>query len=688
MRRVLILLLKIAGRRRDRGVDRRAPGPGRKVAWLGYVGRRPASASRSWARWCWWRSCSGLWRVWHGLVVRATEDLRPAPRRLAPGPGLPGAPPPAWSRSPRAIRNRRARHARKADQLLEDPPLDHAGCRPRRPQLDRRRGRGPALFRGDAEAPGRPSSWASAASLTQALKEGDRPRALQLARRAKKINPETPWLLRDQLRSGGRISGAGTRRWFTLYQMTRVDVIPADRAKHHKAAILVEQEPGGRGRRATRRRRWNWRHKGDHSWSATSPPARCARRGLLLRQGRDRQARKAVEKAWARRPHRELAEVWRRLGPEHETPAGAGSSATRSLAKLTPDDPVADHGAGRGGAGGGAVGAPPATTWRRRSPRHRTGASTACWRISRRRSTATPRRRVTGSPRPRRRRRSRSGTCRDCGTPSPVWNALCEACGAFDSMEWKGSPPAMVLLPSDGDGAMLAAARGAAGGRHGVGDRGRVHRSRGWRAHRHGGNRPDRPRRPANRAANAPRTVGGSAAPVASKRCGKPVFAVSPCPSRIANGEIVLAAARTSETRTSTTRTSAAGTPRRRARVPAGEPSPALAFKAPDRGRPAPSRTTGTGADGRPAFRLTPARRAGRVRALGRGHGLACASCRPRPGDRNGRSTAADPSAPPRTATGRRSSSAGRATPFVNAWVGGSSPSCRHHRFPRSFRPP
>lgn len=452
MRRVLLLLLKIAVVVAIAVWI--AERPGRvEVAWLGYVVETSFGIALLGAL-VLVAILFGLWRVWHGLV-RAPKTYgrhRAGSRRDQGYRALTAGMVAVAAGDPESAR----RYARKADQLLEDPPLTML-LSAQAAQLTGDEGAARRYFEAMLKRP-ETEFLGLRGLLTQALKEGDRPRALQLARRAKKINPETPWLLETSFDLE-----VHQRRWdealVTLYQMTRADVIPADRARHHKAAILVEQsreaEADGNAAEAL-----ELAHKATQLVGDFTPGAvREAR--LLLRQGRDRQARKAVEKAWARRPHRELAEVWRRLGPEHERPLERVKRYEK-LAKLTPDDPVADTalgevaleaelwGTARNHLEKAVAKAPNRRLYRMladlEEKEHGDAAAARDWLAKAETAPSEP-----------------VWTCRDCGTPSPVWNALCEACGAFDSMEWKGTPPAMVLLPRDGEGAMLAAAGGAAG---------------------------------------------------------------------------------------------------------------------------------------------------------------------------------------------------------------------------------
>jgi HemY protein len=393
----------------------------------------------------------GLWRVWHGLVMapRSFGRYRAGSRRDQGFRALTAGMVSVAAGDPDSAR----RYAKKADQLLEDPPLTML-LSAQAAQLTGDETAARKYFEAMLRRP-ETEFLGLRGLLTQALKDGDRPRALQLARRAKKINPETPWLLETSFDLE-----VHQRRWadalITLHQMVKAGVLGADVAKHHKGAILVEQsreaESDGRPAEAL-----ELAHKAVQLVPDFTPAAvREAR--LLLRQGKDRAARKAVEKAWERNPHRELAEVWRRLGSESERMLERVKRYEK-LVKLTPDSPVAHAALGEV--------ALEAELW----GQARSHLTTAVEKAPDRRlyrMLADLEERENGDAAAARDWLAKAEsapseavwTCQDCGTPHPVWNALCPTCGAFDRMAWKGLPPAMVLLPADGDGPMLEARSG------------------------------------------------------------------------------------------------------------------------------------------------------------------------------------------------------------------------------------
>lgn len=446
MRRVLLLLVKIAVVVALAVWVANNPGWA-EVTWLGYAIEMPFGILLLGVLVV-VAILFGLWRVWHGLVMapRTLGRYRAGSRRDQGYRALTAGMVSVAAGDPDSAR----RYARKADQLLEDPPLtmllSAQAAQLTGDETAARRYFETMLKRPETEFLG------LRGLLTQALKDGDRPRALQLARRAKKINPETPWLLETSFDLE-----VHQRRWadalITLHQMVKAHVITAERAKHHKSAILVEQsreaESNGRPAEAL-----ELAHKAVQLVPDFTPAAvREAR--LLLRQGRDRQARKAVEKAWQRNPHRELAEVWRRLGANGERMMERVRRFEK-LVKLTPDSPVAHAALGEV--------ALEAELWGQARTHLTTAVETAPDRRLYR-MLADLEEREKGDAAAARDWLAKAEsapseavwTCEECGTPSPVWNALCEACGAFDRMAWKGLPPAMVLLPSEGDGPMLEA---------------------------------------------------------------------------------------------------------------------------------------------------------------------------------------------------------------------------------------
>jgi HemY protein len=147
--------------------------------------------------------------------------------------------------------------------------------------------------------------------IGQALKDGDEGGALRLAARARELRPDAVWafetLLALQTREG---------RWEeareTLADAARRQLLPAARANHQRGVILHELSRAAE--RAGERRRALSLAAGARELAADLPAPAARHARLLLAEGRRRAARRAVEQAWRKSPHPELARVWAELG--------------------------------------------------------------------------------------------------------------------------------------------------------------------------------------------------------------------------------------------------------------------------------------------------------------------------------------------------------------------------------------
>ncbi|MEQ8965181.1 MAG: heme biosynthesis HemY N-terminal domain-containing protein [Azospirillaceae bacterium] len=348
------------------------------------------------------------------------------------------------------------RYARKADQLIDDPPLTML-LSAQAAQLGgddtaARRYFEAMLKRPEMEFLG------LRGLLTQAMREGDRPRALQLARRAKQLRPDAQWVLEAEFDLE-----VHQRRWSealsTLTRLARQKGVDQPTARRHKAAIMIErsreEETEGKMTEALR-----------HAHDAVNllpdfVPAALREARLLVRAGKAKQAARLIEKTWARAPHRELAEVYRGLGPDGET-ALARVKRFEKLVKSTPQNPVAEAvmgeiameaelwGSARGHLTKAVAGAPNRRLYRLLADlevKENDDTAAAARRLEQ--ADAAP-----AEP---------TWTCGSCGAVSPLWGALCENCGAFDTMEWKSAGPAMAVLAETGGDGQAGERAGEAG---------------------------------------------------------------------------------------------------------------------------------------------------------------------------------------------------------------------------------
>ena len=270
--------------------------------------------------------------------------------------------------------------------------------------------------------------------LGEALRTGDDAAARSFATRAHRLRPTAPWLseslLALQARAGDWPAALGT-----IAEGARRRVLPAERARHHRGAVLYEQS-----REAERQ--GDLRHAAALAARAqalapdiVAPAALHAR--LLLALGRTRPARKAVERAWRSAPHAELARVY--LDSRADAAPLAQAAALQRLAEQNPQAPeshiaVAEAaiaaqlwGEARRHLGKAVAAAPPPGPTRR-----------LC-RLMARLEDGEPGdaeaargwlERAAGAP------FDPCYVCARCLAESAEWQALCRQCGGFDSLAW------------------------------------------------------------------------------------------------------------------------------------------------------------------------------------------------------------------------------------------------------------
>lgn len=174
--------------------------------------------------------------------------------------------------------------------------------------------------------------------LAQALRAGDRAEALELARRAHRLSPRTPWVLQALFELLVR-----ERRWAeaqgVLDGLGREKLL-ADAVVRHRRAVLLHlqaEEERERGRvpegLALARRA--------AKLAPDFTPAALSASGLASAAGMPRQARKSLEAGWRARPHPELAAAWMALQPS-DNPT-RNYDRLRALEKLRPDSNLAQR---------------------------------------------------------------------------------------------------------------------------------------------------------------------------------------------------------------------------------------------------------------------------------------------------------------------------------------------------------
>lgn len=333
------------------------------------------------------------------------------------------------------------RMARKADELLHDPPLTMLLSAQAAQLTGDERG-AKDYFTAMLDQP-ETAFLGLRGLLMMAIKNGDKVEALNLARRAQKLQPATPWVLTTLYDLEAR-AGEWAAAERTLQAAVRAGAVPAEDARQHRAALLLERsfdaERHGRADSAL------YHAQTAFELVPTFAPAAARYARLLHLAGKTRKATRVVEKAWKLQPHPELADAYRQLLERYD--AATRLKTFENLTRLSQGN-VEGHVAL-------ARAAMDAQTWSEArahltralelqpAPRiyrllaeleraeHSNEEAASAWLAKAADAPADP-----------------AWTCRPCGAVSHDWAGLCGNCGAFDTLEWK-TPQVAVHAVADG----------------------------------------------------------------------------------------------------------------------------------------------------------------------------------------------------------------------------------------------
>ena len=326
------------------------------------------------------------------------------------------------------------RLARKADSLLDDPPLTMLLSA----QAAQLNGDDDAAERYFTAMLKRPETefLGLRGLLTVAVRKQDSAKALTLVKRAHEIKPQTDWVLRTLFDL--QVKEA---RWnealATVQEMAQTKLLSTETANRHRAALQTERTreevaKGDTGEALDRAKR-ALGHKADFV------PAALEKARLLIEAGKHKRAAKLIESVWAVRPHPDLVPLYERCWP--------GESALQRmrrfqhLASLNPD--AVDSRIAVAGA------ALEAQLWGEArghlDKAMAAGASARAYRLMasvveseygdavKTRDWLTKAAAAPADP---------AWICGNCGAQAERWHAVCGNCGAFDSQDWRTPPRA------------------------------------------------------------------------------------------------------------------------------------------------------------------------------------------------------------------------------------------------------
>ena len=324
---------------------------------------------------------------------------------------------------------RARRFARRADALLEEPPLTLL-LSAQAAQLEGDDHAAHGYFEAMLDQPAT-AFLGLRGLLVQAERTGDTARALELAERAFALRPETPWVLTALLEMQTR-AGRWSDALGTVKQALRHGAVGEDVGRRRQAGLLFERARAlreqGEVREALR--------MADEARAADKAflPAALLSAGLNKESGRDSAAQRAVIEAWRHCPHPALGRLFLALHADRsaaerlkrvETLVAENSHHAESLMLLASQALEAKQwGTARQHLERAATECPSAGVYRllARLEEAETGDGEAIRRRLQQASEAPP---------------DPAWLCTRCARASPAWSIVCDSCGAFDSIEWR-----------------------------------------------------------------------------------------------------------------------------------------------------------------------------------------------------------------------------------------------------------
>jgi len=206
------------------------------------------------------------------------------------------------------------RQARKAENLLDDRPLTQL-LTAQSAQLGGDEAAAQRYFAAMLEQP-ETEFLGLRGLITQALKSGDKKRALELVERANRLRPGTSWVLDTliELRSGG---GDWRAAQLALEEGLRLKAVAPAAGNRWLAALLMERARESHHNNEDEAALQQARRA--HELDPGLTPAAVMVAQLQTAKGNRRRARKVLEDSWAVAPHRDLAAQYLEISGETDS---------------------------------------------------------------------------------------------------------------------------------------------------------------------------------------------------------------------------------------------------------------------------------------------------------------------------------------------------------------------------------
>ncbi len=348
------------------------------------------------------------------------------------------------------------RYARKADHLLEEPPLTML-LSAQAAQLngdDRAAKRYFTAMLDDPET----RFLGLRGLFREAQRDGDLTAALDYVRQAHELRPQTPWVLNALFELSVQ-TGDLDRALEAVDESRRHNVLTKGQAKRRRGVLLSEQ-----ARRRRREGRPGDAHaiaKEAHALVPELPPAAAVWAEVQLAEGHRRGAARTLEKTWAQQPHPDLVPLYLRARPGDD--ALGRYRRLQQLAEHNPEHPESELALGRA--------ALEAELWGE-ARRHLQKAGGEVPNEAVCRLMAELAERENGDHETARRWLIRAAdapsepawVCGTCGAVAAEWHARCDHCNSFDSFAWQTPPRILDELGAPATHARLESGSGTADG--------------------------------------------------------------------------------------------------------------------------------------------------------------------------------------------------------------------------------
>ena len=341
------------------------------------------------------------------------------------------------------------RHARRAEQLLAEPPLTLL-LSAQAAQLNGDREAATRAFKAMLEDD-EMAFLGLRGLIAQSLREGNQQQALAYAQRAFALRPQTPWVVHSLFDMQAQ-TGQWKAAQETLETGMRQKVVTADRGRTLRALLLVERsracESDGNDGQALALAREAF---------GLAPERIAVASGLAelqIKTADSRRALKTLERAWSLAPHPDLAVLYLKATGESDPLKRVG--IVRRLVAQKPDDMESQLALAQAALDAGLWG-------EARRYLDAAGGSNPSVRVCRLMAEVEERAqsgqakvhewlsRAALAP------ANKAWRCAACGAHHESWRPVCESCGAFGSLHWRAPGTfGQVLPPANGDGARPA----------------------------------------------------------------------------------------------------------------------------------------------------------------------------------------------------------------------------------------